>query len=421
MELCSYRICKPALIRYFPKINDQDQFIMKCPACNKSSLRLLETVPFRDFDGSVFNCDGKFYFCDHCEMIRVITGMTDREITAHYANESLYFSQSGVGVGGSSKEDLVRYAYYLSFIKENDISVEYIADVGCSRGGFLRYLSSIEPNATVIGVDCDHRSLESLRCAGFEARTGDVFDLPLSSSSLDTLTYFHVLEHIYDVERLLAEANRVLNANGGLVIEVPDFTRYFDPKTYVGPMFWLAMKEHVNHFCLTSIAVILARSGFQIQSFSHSNQLMKGNQHYPSLLVYAKKERVVTEPGIRREQKISDFPLSFGRDTQRMQAIAEKIRVKVGSGPIVFWGIGLEFFALYGYLAPLLSNSFSLIDSNSAKTGLTVDGNAVSSFSEINIDGTVLVCSYMVASEIKDQACSHGWPLESVKTVLDFF
>lgn len=393
---------------------------MKCPACNKSSLNLLGTVPFRDFDGAAFNCSGKFLFCDNCGMVRVITGLTDQEIAAHYTKDSLYVSQSGVGIGGSSKEDILRYAYYLSFIKENNISVGYIADIGCSRGGFLRYLSSIEPTATVIGVDCDYRSLESLRCAGFEAITGDVFDLPLSSNSFDTLTYLHVLEHIYDVERLLAEASRVLKVNGGLVIEVPDSTRYFDSETYVGPMFWLAMKEHVNHFCLTSLAITLARNGFQLQAYSQSNQPMKGNQHYPSLLVYAKKKNFVAESKIRRKQKISDFPLSFALDTQRMQVIAENIRLKVGSSSIAFWGIGLEFFALYGYLAPLLSNSFSLIDSNSAKTGLAVDGNPVKSFSKIDIDRTVLVCSYMVASEIKDQACSHGCSPESVKTMLDF-
>lgn len=393
---------------------------MICPACNQNPLQMIGTVPFRDFDGSIFNCDGTFWYCDHCGMVRVLTGLTDSTIARHYATDSLYVSQSGVGVGGSSAEDIVRYQYCENFLKDNHLSLNCLADIGCSRGGFLRYLSNKEPAAKFIGVDCDAHSLQVLKSAGLDARTGDVFDLPLADKTVDTLTYFHVLEHIYDIDHLLAEANRVLKNDGALVIEVPDTERYFESETYVGPMFWLAMKEHVNHFCITSLAVTLARSGFQIQACSQSNQPMKGNKHYPSLLVYAKKKRAVAEPGIRREKKIKDFPLYFSQDTQRMLAIAEKIRVKIGSGSIAFWGIGLEFFALYGYLFPLFSDSLSLIDSNSAKAGLTVDGNVVRPFSEINVDGTILVCSYMAASKIADQACSYGWSRESVITVLDF-
>lgn len=392
---------------------------MTCPACSQDSLHSIGTVPFRDFDGSVFNCNGEFWHCNSCGMVRVITGLTDSEIADHYANDCLYVAQSGVGVGGNSQEDLARYKHYSSFIKKNEVSIGDITDVGCSRGGFLRYTASIEPSANVTGVDCDDRSLKTLRDAGFDARVGDVLDLPLPDCSTDTLTYFHVLEHVHNLDGLLAEANRVLRPNGQLVIEVPDTARYFDKSTYVGPMFWLGMKEHVNHFSLTALSATLSRSGFGIQACSRSNQPMKGDKHYPSLLVSAKKKASIPTVDLSPLAKNnSKFPEHFLRETQRMQEIADSIGADAGTKSLTFWGIGLEFFALYGYLAPLLAGGITLVDSNAAKQGLKVDGNTVYVPSSGNFDNFVYVCSYMVAEEIMENAALLGWPSNSIDSLV---
>ncbi|MDM7947750.1 MAG: class I SAM-dependent methyltransferase [Oceanibaculum nanhaiense] len=349
--------------------------------------------------------------CPACGMARVEIGLTDREIVAHYANESLYIALTGVGVGGDTPEDRARYAHYRAFMQTHGIDAGRLADIGCSRGGFLRYLAEAAPGIASIGVDCDARSLKSLGEAGLDARVGDVFALPFAAGEADMLSYFHVLEHLYDIDAALAEAARVLTPGGALLIEVPDAARYFAPDTSVGPMFWLGMKEHVNHFTPAALARALARNGFALAAIDRSNQPMKGGAAYPSLLALARKG-AAESGGV---DKGGDFAAQFASDTGRMRQAAAEIAA-CPAGPLCFWGIGLEFFALYGYLAPLLDGrDIRLLDRNPAKQGLTVDGRPVADPSSVPAEGRLVCCSYMAAPQIVEQAMALGWKREAVR------
>lgn len=383
---------------------------MNCPACGQPMLAL-GSVPLRDFDGALFNRDGLYHHCPACGMARVETGLTDRQIAAHYADESLYVALSGVGVGGDTPEDRARYAHYLGFMQAHGLAAGTLADVGCSRGGFLRYLAEAAPGIVSVGVDCDARSLKSLQQAGLDARVGDVFALPFVAGEADMLSYFHVLEHLYGIDGALAEAARGMKPGGALLVEVPDAARYFAPDTHVGPMFWLAMKEHVNHFTPAALGAALARNGFGIAAIDRSSQPMKGGKGYPSLLVLARKGA-----GVSAElDKGEGFATQFAADTGAMRQAAAEIAASP-AGPLCFWGIGLEFFALHGYLAPLLDGrEVRLLDRNPSKQGLTVDGVLVEDPSGVPAEGTLICCSYMAAPQIVGQALALGWKREAIR------
>jgi len=379
-----------------------------CPAC-RQCMRLLGIVPMRDFDGVLFNREGDYLYCDSCGMVQVKTGLSDSEISSHYAETSLYFAMTGVGVGGDSLEDKERYANIWRFMVARGLTAGHLVDVGCSRGGFIRYLAETNPEMTLCGVDCDARSLKQLVDAGIDAQVGDVFALPLQRE-VDILSYFHVLEHIYDIDGVLAEATRVLKPQGSLLIEVPDAVRYFLPETYVGSMFWLSMKEHVNHFSPVAIGKILARNGYGIVAIDRSSQLMKGNKCYPSLLLHARRGAETLVP----LEMSNDFVKQFSDETLKMRVTARMI-AEFEQTPLVFWGIGLEFFSLYSYIAPLLQGKeIKLLDSNPAKQSLTVDGITVNDPSFVPAAGTLICCSYMAKHQILEQAISLGWKRESI-------
>ena len=385
-----------------------------CPACGRS-INHLGSLPVRDFDGSLFNYEGQFLQCQSCGFVRVESGLNDSVIARHYAEESLYSTLSGVGVGGQSVEDEARYAFSVAFMKANSCVAGAFADIGCSRGGFIRYLHKHLPNITPTGVDCDLRSLSALAADGYDAIEGDVFLLPLADEQKDILCYFHVFEHLYDVDAALLEARRVLKPQGTLLIEVPDASLYFHAETYVGPMFWLGMKEHVNHFTAAALLHYLKRNGFDLVELTHSAQPMRGEKKYPSLMLLAIKslDDVLFEID---QGDYTSFPNDLKCEVASMHRLATDIANVRSEEPICFWGIGLEFFALYGFLAPMLAGrTMRFVDRNPGKIGLTVDGIPIEFPENVPIEGLLVCCSYMSGSRIREEALAIGWPENSIR------
>ena len=380
-----------------------------CPTCLDQMNYVCE-LQIRDFDGSIFNLIEDVFACPVCGFCGVNTGLSDNAIARHYANASMYVALSGVGVGGNTAEDLMRYAHYEQFMRrEGCLDSGAVADIGCSRGGFLKYLIAKQPELSLIGIDCDLDSLKQLGEMGIAALPGDISALPLEDETRGTLCYFHVLEHVYDIDCVLREAFRVLKPEGKLLIEVPDAEHYDDPECYVGPMFWAGMKEHVNHFSFASLAHLCERNGFGVAAVSRSFQPMKSGQAYPSLLLLATKG---AKTAVGNHSEIHRIRNYFVRELDAAKWVAARVAQSVAKvDQVTFWGIGVEFFALYPFfMSQLVGRRLRLIDSNPAKVGQTVDGISVSHPDLVTTDGVLVCCSYMSSREIVAAAIRKGWP-----------
>jgi SAM-dependent methyltransferase len=94
-----------------------------------------------------------------------------------------------------------------------------ICDVGCGTGALLAYIrgKAREPFAELIGIDM----IETDKPIGdgITFVCGRVEDLPLADKSYDTVVCTHVIEHILDLRRAIAELRRV--ARQRLIIVVP--------------------------------------------------------------------------------------------------------------------------------------------------------------------------------------------------------
>jgi SAM-dependent methyltransferase len=260
---------------------------LKCPACGKEDIQVADHFKYRDFDGSLFNMEADFGLCRNCGFVRVMVPFDDAQISDHYTHHSLYNSLSGVGVGGSTTEDIVRYKHYLSILAGLENKSGAIADIGCSSGGFLKYLrreAGYEKKLT--GIDLDTRALASLKDEGIDAVQGSALSLNLSNDSLDLAFYNHILEHILDIDSVLSEMVRVMMDGGHALIEVPDATAYSESRVH--DFYWAGMKEHVNHFTPMALCNLLSRRGIEIVRVARNKFPMKGGVHYPSLIVVAR-------------------------------------------------------------------------------------------------------------------------------------
>lgn len=139
-----------------------------------------------------------------------------------------------------------------------------ILDVGCGRGVMLGLFR--EKGWKTLGTQLSRTAADAARrLRGVEVAVGELPDLALPAGSFDVVTLFHVLEHLEDPCRYLAEARRLLSPGGLLVIEVPDHS---------GPGFRLLKERHLcvdhpNHlhfFTPGSLEAAFARTGFRVES-----------------------------------------------------------------------------------------------------------------------------------------------------------
>ena len=94
-----------------------------------------------------------------------------------------------------------------------------ICDIGCGTGALLRHVrANAHTNFTkMVGVDLIKP--DKPIGEGMEFVSGWIEDLPFADKSFDTVVCTHVLEHILDLRRAIAELRRIVRRR--LIIVVP--------------------------------------------------------------------------------------------------------------------------------------------------------------------------------------------------------
>ena len=108
---------------------------------------------------------------------------------------------------------------------------------------------------------------------------GSVFDESLDSKNFSCITAWHSLEHVYELENIIARFHKILDDNGTVIVAVPNY-RSFDARLYKS--FWAAydVPRHLWHFDKKSIKKVFSNNGF---SFIKSAPLLF-DSYYVSLL-----------------------------------------------------------------------------------------------------------------------------------------
>lgn len=134
-----------------------------------------------------------------------------------------------------------------------------LLDIGAGTGDFLAAaktggwdVSGIEPSAKA-------KEIASAKGVAFSASTENFPD-----ESFDAITMWHVLEHVPDPDKQLAELKRLLKPNGVILVAVPNFKSH-DAKTY--KQHWAAfdVPRHLWHFSRTAIEKLAMRNGLRLE------------------------------------------------------------------------------------------------------------------------------------------------------------
>ena len=240
----------------------------ECPACGETGVKTL-------FQGTdrLYGTTGKLFYvveCVRCRLMRLDPQPGPVELRQYYPPSYWYDAETGNEV--STLAELYRRIVirdHVAFVDRavNDVPVAQgakrrVLDVGCGGGLLLHYLQRRGHRA--LGLDL---SIDAARIAwqqnGVPAFCGTLSQVPLAEGTCDTVTMFHLLEHLYDPAGYLETAHRLLSPHGRLILQVPNAACW--QFLLLGEA-WngLDIPRHFWNFRPRDLEVLLDEAGFQI-------------------------------------------------------------------------------------------------------------------------------------------------------------
>ncbi len=139
---------------------------------------------------------------------------------------------------------------------------DHVLDVGCSYGGFLRYVRGASGGCRTSGVDMDEGSIaDAVDQDQTDYRAGRIQDADFEAGAFTLVTFFESLEHHSHPVEALRTAYALLASGGHVVVEVPNYGGFWR-RVFRTAWLPLLMPQHLFHFTPQSLKRTLAAAGF---------------------------------------------------------------------------------------------------------------------------------------------------------------
>jgi predicted SAM-dependent methyltransferase len=152
-----------------------------------------------------------------------------------------------------------------------------LLDIGCGTGEFLNHAK--EKGWTTEGIEPD----ESARKLGQENYGLTISEemrlAKIENNSIDVITMWHVLEHVYHLNERVIELKRILKKDGTIYIAVPNLES-FDAIYYKEHWAAFDVPRHLYHFSKTDISNLMLQNGMEVKQVLP----MKFDSFYVSML-----------------------------------------------------------------------------------------------------------------------------------------
>lgn len=235
--------------------------ILACPVCcGKSHTKHVE--------GKDHNVSGRIFTiveCRRCGFRFTNPRPKEKYIYKYYQSKN-YISHS------STKKGLINKVYHLvrfyQFYKKkkvikisSNIKKGRILDIGCGAGDFLKYMASSGWDVDGVETDKGARIIAEKKIG---RKIEEKIDVLSEENKYDVISMWHVLEHVYNVEKYLKKVNKLLKNNGVLIVGVPNCASY-DAKKYKGNWVAYDLPIHLSHFRKNNIEALAKKSNFKLK------------------------------------------------------------------------------------------------------------------------------------------------------------
>ena len=245
----------------------------KCPVCGDTGFSNYTICKDYVVTGESFALSA----CDNCGLI-FTNPRPVPELIGKYYNSENYVPHTG-------KVTLLTsvYRFFRNFNNRYKINVinhsaekGELLDVGCGRGNFLEYCSS--KGWKVSGVEPVDQARNAAEQILGKTIYRNISDVP-ADVKFNIITFWHVLEHIYNIDTVIEKAKNLLAKNGKILIALPNNESY-DAHEY--KEYWAAfdVPRHLYHFNQKSFSYFMKEHGLKIADILP----MKLDAFYVSLL-----------------------------------------------------------------------------------------------------------------------------------------
>jgi hypothetical protein len=254
---------------------DKMKNIEHCPVCSESKF-----TPFIEcVDYTVSKKKFNIVKCEACDFHFTNPIPVAEEIGEYYKSES-YISHSSSNKGLINKIYQKVRTYTLKqkvkLIQSQTNGLDHL-DIGAGTGHFINATALAGFNTLGLEPDEDARTLAN---SAFKVNIQPLDELhKLENNSRDVITMWHVLEHVYDLQKDVKKMTSILKEDGVMIVAVPNRNSY-DAIKY--KEFWAAydLPIHLYHFVPNDMRNLFGQFNMEVKEVLP----MKFDSYYVSML-----------------------------------------------------------------------------------------------------------------------------------------
>ena len=230
-----------------------------CTACNSSNISYSFNCQDHFISGETFSVAR----CHDCGFHFTNPRPERNEIAGYYESDD-YVSRSKTSAGLINRLFHLSRLYTLSYKKRivsKHSGGKRLLDYGCGTGEFVRTMEVSDWDCNGIEPNPQARDAANNKC---KTEITDESGLDkLHAASLDAISLWHVLEHIYPLEERIGRFHDLLCSSGTLFVALPNMQSW--DARYYGP-YWAAwdVPRHIHHFSPSSVKRFFKRFNFEL-------------------------------------------------------------------------------------------------------------------------------------------------------------
>ncbi len=246
-----------------------------CKACGSRRFRFL----FKNRDrmhslGGPFN----FYRCCSCGLAVYRPALGASDLSAYYPKD-YYSYEASETCGAPAKKGKSYYLrhpfraanalFYSKILGQNrdaDFTAgQSVMDVGCGDGRYLLEVNKAGCRLTGVDIDADALARLTRRRPDVRTHCGNLWEAGFEGGSFDHIHLSHVVEHVEEADKLLAETARLLKDGGEIRLQIPNtasLTRFLFGRFWIH---WDAPR-HIYGFSKSNFTRFCEAAGLEVSA-----------------------------------------------------------------------------------------------------------------------------------------------------------